>query len=162
MTSIRGFIEETVLPTSQSGKQRRSSGCPCDAAKEASPEAPKPVPEGSPCPPPRLPAVQGRAAFSLQGGINPQVTSICFQKNIFPPLTVIMKQTKQNVSLMTSLHSQPASFFLFFWKGRLGGPPARGLCDTFKKILKPLNSSPPHLRRLFGRLAGRGLLVFLY
>lgn len=137
-------------------------GVPATLLRRPAPKPRSPSLKEVPVPTPRLPAVQGRAAFSLQGGINPQVTSICFQKNIFPPLTVIMKQTKQNVSLMTSLHSQPASFFLFFWKGRLGGPPARGLCDTFKKILKPLNSSPPHLRRLFGRLAGRGLLVFLY
>ena len=66
------------------------------------------------------------------------MTSICFQKNIFLRLTVIMKHTKQNISLMTFLHSQPAIFF--FCKGKLVGL-GREQCNISKNSLKPPNSS---------------------
>lgn len=55
----------------------------------------------------------GEGRVQLTGEVNLNVPSICIPKNIFPRLTVIMKQTKQNVSLTTFLHSQPPAFFFF-------------------------------------------------
>ena len=69
--------------------------------------APQPVPGGSfPSP-----VCRGGLCLAHRGKSTPKLTSICFQKNIFLRLTVIMKQTKQNISLMTFLHSQSAFFF---------------------------------------------------
>lgn len=68
------------------------------------------------------------------GEINPKVTSICFQKNSFPCLTAMWKQAKGNVSLVTFLHSQPASFHLLFSveEDELDGQ-GREWWDTLKK-----------------------------
>ena len=87
--------------------------------------APKPVPGGSfPSP-----VCRGGLCLVYRGKSTPKLTSICFQKNIFLRLTVIMKQTKQNISLMTFLHSQSAFFFL---QRKISGL-RREQCNTLEK-----------------------------
>ena len=116
--------------------------------------APKPVPGGSfPSP-----VCRGGLCLAYRGKSTPKLTSICFQKNIFLLLTVIMKQTKQNISLMTFLHSQSAFFFL----QRKMSLAEKGTVQHLGKKKSHYNHPIPLHLRPFKRLSGQGLLVFLY